>query len=533
MGLLGLLFLIGLISVLASSLTRYIRNSTQQQVALSIESTSQLLNLATVPYTNDAQIHVLQDYLSELVGEGKGLLLYVVIESNNHYMLQAGQVPKFLPPPDDLKKLDILPTVIHIRQPILFNDSVGFLQYGYQSASLQRMRNELIRHAIVGMLFVVVVAVALLTLLGHRVGTRLQNMIDVFQAIAEGDYSRRVPVDNEDELSRLAMLFNRMTDAVEERWLSLLHSRQEIEALNNTLEQKVERRTQELRSTNGKLQEVINDLKKTQSQLVESEKQAALGQMVAGIAHELNTPLGNTLTIATSMDTQDKQFKNKMVDGKISRKELELLLDSHADAIDILLRNLSRATTLINSFKQVAVDQVSDNRRQFRLGKTLEEILLSLEPSYRKRKVQVLVEHADPLVELDSFPGALVQIISNFINNALMHAFDGVDSPQIQISTRCLAQGVEIQFRDNGCGIPQHHLNRIFEPFFTTKLGQGGSGLGLHICYNLITARLGGSIQVQSSPGEGTCFSINIPLQAPERTAPPPESNLGLPEVNA
>ncbi len=521
----GILVLLALILVLELAMGRFIRLSTLAQIQQATSSTSQLLNIATVPYTQTSQIHILQDYLGELVGtphkDGtpQNLMRYVVIVVRGKSVLRAGQVPEPLPPPDDLKHMVNTPPVLNIRQPILFDDDVGFLQYGYGSDSLNTYRHELVRNALLGTLLILLIAALLFYGFSHQISERIERLIEAFQAITDGDYSRRAPVDHADELSHLAELFNRMTDAVEERWRSLLHSRAQIERLNDSLEEKVNERTHALSQVNQQLEQLIGDLRTTQAQLVESEKQAALGQIVAGIAHELNTPLGNALTLSTSLQDDGNRLKQLIDSGKISRSTLNEHIDQCDQSFDILVRNLRRATQLIQSFKQVAVDQVSDQRRNFQIGKTLEEILLSLEPGYRKHHIKVQVNIQHPELELESYPGALVHLFSNLINNAIIHAFTGIVEPTICIDITDKNAQLTILFCDNGCGIPPENISRIFEPFFTTRMGLGGTGLGLHICYNLITVRLGGSISVQSEPSQGTCFTITIPVKAPNRTS--------------
>ncbi len=515
----GILVLFALIVVLELAMGRFIRLSTLAQIQQATYSTSQLLNLATVPYTRTSQVHILQDYLGELVGTPQNLMRYVVIVVDGKTVLRAGHVPVPLPPPDDLKNMEQTPPVLNIRQPILFDDDVGFLQYGYGSDSLKSYKQELVRNALLGTLLILMIAAFLFYGFSHQISERIERLIEAFQAITDGDYSRRAPVDHSDELSHLAQLFNLMTDAVEERWRSLLHSRAQIERLNNSLEEKVNERTQALSLANQRLEQLVGDLRATQAQLVESEKQAALGQMVAGIAHELNTPLGNALTLSTSLQDDGSRLKQLVDSGKISRSTLNEHIDQCEESLDILVRNLRRAAQLIQSFKQVAVDQVSDQRRHFQIGKTLEEILLSLEPGYRKHRIKVQIHIQHPELELDSYPGALVHLFSNLINNAIIHAFTETAEPAIRIDITDEHEHLNIKFCDNGAGIPPENLGRIFEPFFTTRMGQGGTGLGLHICYNLVTMRLGGNISVQSRTGEGSCFLVTIPTQAPLRTS--------------
>lgn len=284
-------------------------------------------------------------------------------------------------------------------------------------------------------------------------------------------------------------------------------NQQDILQLNATLELRVNERTREL-------SEALSHLTAAQSELVRSGKMAALGALVAGIAHELNTPVGNSLMVASTMQDQSSTFAEDMAHG-LTRSRLEQFVAKMQDGAAILMSGLRHAAELVASFKQVAVDQTSINRRRFDLHDTVEEILLTLGPSIRKTNCTVQTQ-IPAGISLESFPGPLGQVITNLINNAVLHAFDGRDSGVITIAADADGpEHVRFTVRDDGVGIPQAHLARVFDPFFTTKLGRGGSGLGLNIVYNLVHDVLGGTIHVDSPPGQGACFIIRLPLLVP------------------
>lgn len=277
--------------------------------------------------------------------------------------------------------------------------------------------------------------------------------------------------------------------------------------LNTTLEQRVQERTQELT-------DAMAQLRAAQSELVRSEKMSALGSLVAGIAHELNTPIGNSLTVASTLQDHASSFSESMSKG-LTRSRLDEFVTNTRQGAGILMRGLQHAAELVSSFKQVAVDQTSLNRRAFDLNSTVSEILLTLGPSIRKSNHTVVSDIPVDIV-MDSFPGPLGQVLTNLINNALLHAFDGREHGTVTIRASVEGpQRIQLLVTDDGVGIPQAHLARVFDPFFTTKLGQGGSGLGLNIVYNLVTKTLGGTIHVTSSPGEGAIFSMILPRKAP------------------
>ncbi len=256
-------------------------------------------------------------------------------------------------------------------------------------------------------------------------------------------------------------------------------------------------------------------LRQTQNKLVEQEKLAALGSVVAGVAHELNTPIGNSLLTASSLNEITGIFVDEIHSGTVRRSRLDSYAEKAKTACELLIRNLSNAADLITSFKQIAVDQTSDQRRQFELKTMVREVLFTLSNRLRRDEHEVHLDIQEG-IQLDSFPGPLGQVITNLVMNAVIHGFEDRRGGSITIRGRQLdSTMVELQLLDNGHGIATEHLQRIFEPFFTTKMGQGGSGLGLHITYNIVTGVLGGSIRVESVQGKGTKFDITLPIVAP------------------
>jgi len=274
---------------------------------------------------------------------------------------------------------------------------------------------------------------------------------------------------------------------------------------NNRTKQKANRK---LKEKNQQLADVNIQLKNAQSQLVESEKMAALGGLVAGIAHEINTPLGVGVTAASHLSNQISAFKKVYDKGQLKRSALEDLLENAKQSTDMLSRNLMRASDLIRNFKLVAVDQSSENRRKFELTEYFEEIDQSLHPKLKKGKhsVSVLADH-DILV--DTYPGVLAQVMTNLIMNSIMHGFEGITGGKIVIHLALEDGKVLMRYQDNGVGMTTDQKAHVFEPFYTTKRASGGSGLGMSISYNLIVNKLGGSIRCVDVP-EGVLFSITF-----------------------
>jgi ligand-binding sensor domain-containing protein/signal transduction histidine kinase len=261
--------------------------------------------------------------------------------------------------------------------------------------------------------------------------------------------------------------------------------------------------------------DAYRQLQDTQQQLVAQEKLAALGSLVAGVAHELNTPIGNSLLMASALQEKTAEVVVKFDDQTIRKSDLASFIAASQEAAGLIMRSLRNAADLVNSFKQVAVDQASAQRRNFYLQQATQEIVATMMNQVRKAGHSLEVRVPGDIV-LDSFPGPYGQVIINFVNNALLHAFHERSGGHMFVTASTPQPGrVLIEFRDDGGGIAPAYLQRIFDPFFTTKMGQGGSGLGLNITYNIITSLLGGSIRVESTVGEGTCFFVDLPLSAP------------------
>ncbi len=286
----------------------------------------------------------------------------------------------------------------------------------------------------------------------------------------------------------------------------------ELIQYRNHLEELVQVRTAQMVEANRDLAESLETLRLAQDELVRSEKLAALGSLVAGVAHELNTPIGNSLLAVSTLIDQTTQFQKQSAQG-IKRSTLEAFINDVHGGGQIVLRNLHRAVDLVASFKQVAVDRATSQCREFRLCDLAGEILLVLMPTFKNSGIRVRQDVPQTIV-MHSYPGPFGQVLINLVNNSLMHAFEGRHEGEIWI-TACMAgeDSVEVRVRDNGAGIAPENMGRIYDPFFTTKLGRGGSGLGLNIVYNIVYGVLGGKIEVQSALGQGTSFIMTLPTR--------------------
>jgi len=293
----------------------------------------------------------------------------------------------------------------------------------------------------------------------------------------------------------------------------------ELAALNTELESRVARRTQDLAEANQALSTTVAELRSTQQELVRSEKLAALGSLVAGVAHELNTPIGNALMAVTTLQEQAAELQARLAGPSGSTplhdERFDAFLRSAGRGTDISHRNLAKAAELVSSFKQVAVDQTTSHRRRFLLDEVVNEVLLTLSPMLKREPVTVHCEIAADLA-MDSYPGALGQTLANLIRNALVHAFAPDQPGQIWIEAEPLGDAqLVLSVRDDGQGIEATLRERVFDPFVTSKMGRGGTGLGLHIAHNAVVNVLGGRIELDSAERPGTRFIVTLPRIAP------------------
>ncbi|MES2297600.1 MAG: HAMP domain-containing sensor histidine kinase [Pseudomonadota bacterium] len=261
------------------------------------------------------------------------------------------------------------------------------------------------------------------------------------------------------------------------------------------------------------------ELRQVMHQLVQTQTLSALGSLVAGVAHELNTPLGNASVVASSLEEHVAALRVAFEDNAIRKSTMNSFLNDADTACSLLRRNVERAATLIAAFKQVAVDQTSARRRRVDLRALVADTLETLSPLYKRKPVRIEIDVALG-IELDTYPGMLEQVLTNLVNNAVLHALDGERPLLIRVDgARCAHDSVRLVIRDDGLGMAPAIIEHVFDPFFTTKLGQGGSGLGLYLVHKLVCGTLGGVIELTSVPGAGSTFKIELPLVAPTQTA--------------
>nr|WP_316641536.1 HAMP domain-containing sensor histidine kinase [uncultured Roseateles sp.] len=352
--------------------------------------------------------------------------------------------------------------------------------------------------------------------LARRLTRPLGELAAVMAHAGEGRLGLRAPVEGPRDIAEMAQVFNGMMQSLELREQELQQKNDELARHALTLEERVEERTRSLSGANRELQQALDTLREAQKQLIEAEKLASLGRLVAGVAHELNTPLGNALMAASTMQAEQTQLCEAMHAGQLRKSEFDRMLGKTIEGNALVVNNVRRAAEIIRGFKQLALDQTTDMRRSFLAHEVIGELLATVQPMFRHspHRLEVALE---PGLRMDSFPGPLGQVISNVVQNALLHGLAGREHGKVAVQCHALGDDrVQIICSDDGEGMTEAVRLRVFEAFFTTKLGQGGSGLGMQIVHSLVTGLLGGRVQVESEPGNGTRILISLPRQAPQ-----------------
>lgn len=365
----------------------------------------------------------------------------------------------------------------------------------------------------VGMV-ILLLALTLSIFISLRFSRPLSALRDAAEQIGEGNLSISLPVKSKDEIGDLARAFNKMSIDLKETQHELDEKHQQLKQHKEHLEELVYIRTEELQKSNMTLQNTIEELNEAQSELIETKKMASLSGIVMGVAHEINTPLGVSVTAASGIQDELNELNKSFQSDDISHNAFEHFLDKTGGLCELLRRNLDSSVKLVNSFKEVDVEQEHYNIDwcTINLYSYINNIVNEMETTLSDYQVSIN-NRCDKELTLYTSPGALSQIIKTLISNSLNHAFEQDKDGQIVITTHQLGKSIQIEYHDNGKGIEAEHLPQIFEPFFTTRRGHKDStGLGLSIIYNLITRTMKGQIKVQSRLGEGTNFYIDLPI---------------------
>jgi len=368
---------------------------------------------------------------------------------------------------------------------------------------IDNLIDDLIKSSTLAIVILLIILIFIILYLINRFLSPILKLTEVTKTISQGNIDEEININAKDEIKILIDNFKSMQE-------SIIKQQKELKVFNEELQLKVYERTEELEESNTELQSTINNLKLMQEQLIESEKMASLGGLVAGVAHEINTPVGIGLTGATHLIDVNKRVNKKYEKNELSEEEFKSFLDDSNNISIQIVKNLERTAGLIRSFKQVAVDQSSEEKREFELVEYLKEILLSLDSVINKTKVKIDIE-IEEKIWINSYAGAYSQIFTNLIINSMKHAYEDDEVGSIIIRVVREEEIIKIEYKDDGKGIPKKNMKKIFDPFFTTNKEKGGTGLGLNIIYNLVTSTLQGNIKCESIEKEGTIFTITIP----------------------
>ncbi len=389
-------------------------------------------------------------------------------------------------------------------------------------APVRQLRDIGFLLVLVGTLFGATAALVL----GRQIVSPIEDIVKDIDRIGLGNYDDPIAdgfLRRQDEVGVLASAVERMR---------VLQARtfEEVREKNDELEHKVQERTDELRTTNhylehslaqmeeqqatlietnDQLERSLDTIEKTQRQLIESEKIAALGYLVGGIAHEINTPVGNSITLSSFLKKQTHRVKSAVQEGALTRSDLGSYLEEVDHASDTLLRNLAVSSDLVEKFKQLAAGESKWNRISFRVHDYIQEIIRSTAALHQREDIQVTVVCPQDL-EITSDPGKFSQILSNLLTNAVVHGFEGRQAGRIIVEVDLHDDVLYLTVMDNGVGISKDHVDRIFDPFFTTKFSGNTTGLGLNVVYNIVTKLFDGNIRVETDPGKGTTFYMTL-----------------------
>jgi len=388
----------------------------------------------------------------------------------------------------------------------------GYLYIQVSTKHITDFSRQLTFIAVLLLLFGFMFSTLLALSIHRKMNQPITTMVETIQKISQSkDYQTRIDKLPLIELDILARNINILLNRTEKHINKKESTHQQALLQNEALAIKVQARTDALKESNQELLTTLEKLHQFQGQLVETEKMASLGDMVAGIAHEVNTPIGLGVTASTLMSDRLNEIKQAFEDKTLKSSQLKKFLTQGEENIGIIYRNLDRAAKLISSFKKVAVDQSNADAREFNVKNLLEEVFLTLKAKLHQEQVVLLLECPEDLI-VESKPGPINQILINLILNSIIHGFENKPEGIINISVICLSDQLHISYKDDGIGINEKIKDKVFEPFTTTKRGSGGSGLGLHLVYNLVTQALNGHIDFDSNKDQGTTFNITFPV---------------------
>lgn len=387
--------------------------------------------------------------------------------------------------------------------------ALGGQAYGRATFGIARTGEHAVAKQVLGELLLVclgtlALGAAVQVYIAHALTARLATLRSGADRMAAGEANVHIDSIGTDELAMLAAAFNRMSTILSQRFSALEEAERMLKEYSESLERRVSERTNHLEQT-------LLQLRQAQDELVEAKKLSSLGNLVAGISHELNTPIGNAITTTTSLQHLLHKTERNVNQQTLTRQGLLDALGLGQQMADLVLKATQKAATLVSSFKRVAAHDTGQRRKPFDLATLVSGTVTAWVNDSQTHDWAVEID-IPPAIVMDSFPDSLAQVVVDLLENADRHAFEGTENGLLRISAVASLTQVEIRLTDNGPGMSADVTERVFEPFFTTKMGQGGPGLGLSIARNQVSGLLGGRISVESARGAGTCVVLTLPL---------------------
>lgn len=465
-------------------------------------------------YNNDQIVEIFQSYLEDPD------ILSIRMENSYNDIIYLGK---------DYKTgeiIDLKGTFVEIYpEDIVFNPKVDknfYIRDGAvylamvtlefsQEIYLQQFRIVRLYVLVITLFLILFETLLLVYLVQRHITTPLNSAVDAAKEISKSNFNIKLEDNHNDEIGSLYQNLKSMSSQLKSSFSKIENQREELKLLNHELEKRVLRRTKELNESNESLKNTVETLKITQKRLVESEKIAALGTLVQGIAHEINTPVGIGVTAATHLESETKEIHQKFEEGNLKKKVLDDYLKIAEETSSLLYEVLNRSANLINSFKMISIDEFDKYKVSLNIKVYIRDVLLSYQDSLSSNNI-TLVFNCPEDIYIEQYPQVFSQIISGLLENSIIHGFKNKSKGNINIEIKKNEDTLEIKYQDDGEGMTKEVFEHIYEPFFTTARGSGNIGLGLHIIYNLISQALGGSVKCTSNKGFGTFFNITMPL---------------------
>ncbi|MBL4764362.1 MAG: HAMP domain-containing histidine kinase [Colwellia sp.] len=521
--------IIGVTALILASILASVIYITEKQGNVQLEqhtsAWAKSLAKTTVPYLQQHETNApekLKEQLKQLITSANINYIHIYKKHKNNqtgYFSGFKKSVYFPSIPDKINHIEQLSKIKHQKSYLELIVKIeqnqqfyGYLYIQYSNKTLKSFISKLTFIAIVfcltGLLFLTIIVI----FINKKTNQPITTIIESIQAISKNkDFSQRITKLPITELDILARTINILLSRIENHILKQNKINQQTLQQNSKLTGRVNARTDALKESNQELLSTLEKLHQFQAQLVEIEKMASLGDMVAGIAHEVNTPIGLGITASTLLADRLQEIKQSFEQQTLKSSQLKKFLIEGEENIAIIYRNLARAANLIYSFKKVAVDQSSADTRPFNVSELLAEVTLTLKKKTDQKKVKLTIDCPSNLI-IESKPEPLNQILINLIINSIIHGFEDKLKGEITISISYLNENLHVNYQDDGIGIDENIKARVFDPFTTTKRGSGSSGLGLHLVFNLVTQALNGHIDFESDAEHGTLFNITFPV---------------------